>query len=259
VSAGGVTSFTDAMVLREGGQRTFFHHVGANALLAPADFALGTSTARILHVGAPGLHPVLDASLPDGGTGWSTVLASARSLGMLTNLELVTLSPDAIRAAALPCLPHLDFMIVNELEAQAVTGVGCETGGPDDPVDWGAVEAAATALVTAGVGRLAVVHFPAGCVAAAPGGRRWRQGSVRMPAATVRSTTGAGDAFASGVMFGLHEGLPVPQCLKMGVCVAASSLEGDGTSDGIRPMDACLAAGVARGFRDSRMAPHSTG
>ena len=48
----------------------------------------------------------------------------------------------------------------------------------------------ALGLLALGVRRLAVVHVPGGGVAAAPGGRVWRQGSVRVPPAEVRSTTG---------------------------------------------------------------------
>ena len=37
--------------------------------------------------------------------------------------------------------------------------------------------------------------------------------------AEMRSTTGAGDAFAAGVIFGLHEGWPVERCLRLGAAV----------------------------------------
>ena len=99
------------------------------------------------------------------------------------------------------------------------------------------------------MGGLAVVHFPAGCVAAAADGRVWRQGSVRMPRAEIRSATGAGDAVASGVVLGLHEGWTVPECLRAGVTTAAASLRTAGTSDGIGPLSACLALGDEFGFR----------
>ena len=73
----------------------------------------------------------------------------------------------------------------------------------------------ALGLIERGVSALAVVHFPAGCVAAAPDGRTWRQGSVRLPREQVRSTVGAGDAFAAGVFLGLHDGWPVERCLRL--------------------------------------------
>ena len=64
--AGAVTSFTDGMIERDGGRRTFFHHSGANALFDASAADLGA--ARILHAGAPGIHPVMDRASPAGAT-----------------------------------------------------------------------------------------------------------------------------------------------------------------------------------------------
>jgi sugar/nucleoside kinase (ribokinase family) len=107
----------------------------------------------------------------------------------------------------------------------------------------------ALGLIEHGVSALAVVHFPAGCVAAAPGGRTWRQGSVRLRRDQVRSTTGAGDAFAAGVILGLHEGWPVGRCLRLAVASAAACVRGPNTSDGIKHADACLAEADEMGYR----------
>ena len=242
---GVATSFTDAMVERVGGRRTFFHHIGANGRFDGA--AAPLPAARILHIGAPGLHPLMDAPTADGN-GWSALLRQARSAGMHTNMELVSLAPDLLVEVARPCLPHLSSIVVNELEAGALTGIDAPVPGPDGPVDWDALAAMARGLVERGVG-LAVVHFPAGSVAAAPDGRVIRQGSVRLPRAEVRSTTGAGDAFAAGVLFGLHEGWPVEECLRLGAAAAAACVQGPNTSDGIRPAADCLGAGERWGYR----------
>ena len=47
--AGAVTSFTDGMIERDGGRRTFFHHSGANALFdaQPGRFAFHPRGSRI--------------------------------------------------------------------------------------------------------------------------------------------------------------------------------------------------------------------
>ena len=239
------TSFTDAMVERVGGRRTFFHHIGANGRFDGAAAAL--PAARILHVGAPGLHPLMDGPTADGN-GWSALLRRARSAGMHTNMELVSLAPERLASVARPCLPHLSSIVVNELEAGALTGLHAPVPGPDGPVDWEALAAMARGLVERGVG-LAVVHFPAGSVAASPDGRVVRHGSVRLPAAVVRSTTGAGDAFAAGVLFGLHEGWSVEECLRLGAASAAACVQGQNTSDGIRAARDCLADAEEWGYR----------
>ncbi len=247
--AGAVTSFTDGMIERDGGRRTFFHHSGANALFDASTADLATPRARILHAGAPGIHPVMDRPRPGGGNGWSALLRRAQAAGLHTNLEMVSLEPHRIAEVGLPCLPYLDSIVINELEAGALTGIDAAVPTADGAVDWPALEAMALAMIELGVSVLAVVHFPAGCVAAAPGGRTWRQGSVALPREQVRSTTGAGDAFAAGVILGLHEGWPVERCLRLGVASAAACVRSPNTSDGIRPAEACLAEAGRAGYR----------
>src|SRR5262245_12209902 len=249
--AGAVTSFTDAMIERDGGRRTFFHHSGANALFDASAADLGTARARILHAGAPGIHPVMDRPQPGGGNGWSDLLRRARAAGLHTNMEMVSLAPDRTAQVALPCLPHLDSIVINELEAGALTGIEASVPTAEGPVDWPALEAMALRLIGHGVSVLAVVHFPAGCVAAAPGNRTWRQGSVRLPREQVRSTIGAGDAFAAGVILGLHEGWPVERCLRLAVASAAACVRSPHTSGGIKPAEQCLAEAALAGYRPS--------
>ena len=96
---------------------------------------------------------------------------------------------------------------------------------------------------------MAVVHFPAGSVAAAPDGRVWRQGSVLLEPGEVRSTTGAGDAFAAGVILGLHEGWSVDACLRLGSAAAATCIRDPHTSNGITEVAECLAAAEVAGYR----------
>jgi sugar/nucleoside kinase (ribokinase family) len=246
---GAITSFTDGMIEKDGGRRTFFHHSGANALFDAATADLATPRARMLHAGAPGIHPAMDRPRPDGGNGWSALLQRAQAAGLHTNLELVSLEPDRIAAVTMPCLPYLDSIVINELEAGALAGIDAPVPTVDGPVDWPVLEAMALSLIERGVSALAVVHFPAGCVAAAPGGRTWRQGSVRLPREQVRSTIGAGDAFAAGVILGLHEGWPVERCLRLGVASAAACVRSPNTSDGIRDAETCLADADRTGYR----------
>ena len=239
------TSHTDVMIVKGSGRRTFFHHQGANAKLVPSQFDFSRTEARILHLGAPGLHEAMDQPT-DSGNGFTQVLERARAAGLRTNLEMVTLPPERALALVRPCLPLLDTIVINELEAAALSEVATHRAGVPD---FDGVEAAARRLVELGVSQLAVIHFPEGCVAAAPGGRVFRHGLVRVPPADIRSSNGAGDAFAAGVMLGIHEGWPVERCLEAGVCVAAVSLGAYSTSGAIRPIEECLAYGRRHGFR----------
>ena len=243
---GARTAFTDVMVEKHGGRRTFFHHAGVNDAMDLSSLDVTTSTERIFHVGAPGLHNLMDTLLPDGSNRWANLLARAQSAGLQTNLELVSLQADRLREVAGTCLPYLDSIVINEVEAAALTGIEYVAG---EAIDWAAMENLARGLLSMGVRRIAVIHFPAGGVAVTGDGRAWRHGSVRLPPEQVVSTLGAGDAFASGVILGLHEGWPMERILRLAVSAAAACVQSLGTSDGIRSADECLAAAETVGFR----------
>ena len=78
------------------------------------------------------------------------------------------------------------------------------------------------------------------------------QGSLRVPQKHIIGTVGAGDAFAAGVLLGLHEDLPIHAALRYGVATAASCLFGAGTSDGILQIKDCLDLADEFGTRDLR-------
>ena len=246
---GAVTASTDVMVERVGGRRTFFTYMGTNALLRVSAHDLETSQARVLHVGNLGVHPHMDDRTADGGNGWSALLEAAQSSGMWTNMELASFEAALLVELAGPCLPHLDSIVINELEAGALTGVDAPAPDAAGQVDWPAMEAMALGLIERGVSALAVVHFPAGSVAANAHGRVWRQGSVRVALADVRSTNGAGDAFAAGVVLGVHEGWPVEACLRLGAATAAACIRSTRTSDGIGAAADCLTGADRLGYR----------
>jgi sugar/nucleoside kinase (ribokinase family) len=246
---GVATAFTDAMVERDSGRRTFFAHNGANALFDASTADIERSGARILHAGAPGLHATLDAPGPGGGSGWTALLQRAQAVGMHTNMELVDLEPARQVELSARCLPFLDSVVINELEAGALTGLHVPASSADAEVDWDTMETMALRLLERGVAKVAVVHFPAGCVAAATDGGTWRQGSVRLLPDVIRSTTGAGDAFAAGVIFGIHESWPVADSLRLGVASAAACICNPHTSAGIETVGRCLAAADRAGYR----------
>jgi sugar/nucleoside kinase (ribokinase family) len=75
------------------------------------------------------------------------------------------------------------------------------------------------------------------------------QPSINMPQARIAGTLGAGDAFAAGVLFGVHEGVPMDVALTYGVCAAAASLTDPNTSDGVKPLSECLRFAEEFGYR----------
>ncbi len=240
------TSYTDVMIVQETGRRTFFHAQAANGLLDADDFNLDASDSLMLHLGSPGLHRTLDQMDAAGRSGFTRLLERALELGMKTNLELVSLQRDVIRKNALPLLPLLTSIIINDLEAEALTGIGMTTDGH---TDIGRAGAAVHALFELGVRETAVVHFPTGGVAARRGEAPIFHPSVQVPDEAIISTNGAGDAFAAGFMLGLMEDWPLKRALELANASAASSLLAQSTFHGVRPWRVCLKLAQDWGWR----------
>lgn len=240
------TSYTDVMTVQSTGRRTFFHSRGANSLLGEDDVDLGSCSAKIFHLGYLLLLDRLDAVADDGTTGASRLLRRARALGFKTSVDVVSEHGDRFPAVVTPALPHTDYLIVNELEASKSTGIDVLRDGA---IDFSLVSRAAVRLLDLGVNEWVVVHAPEGALAVRKGGESFVQGSVAMPPEKVAGTAGAGDAFAAGALMGLHEGWPMPDCLRLGVCAAATSLLKPTCTDGILPAHACIRFGETMGFR----------
>jgi sugar/nucleoside kinase (ribokinase family) len=108
--------------------------------------------------------------------------------------------------------------------------------------------AAARALLACGVRSGVIVHSVEGAVCAMADGSLHAQGSVRLPPGFVKGATGAGDAFAAGFIWGVHEDYPIDVCLRQAVSAAAMCLSDPTTSDGMGPIRDALALGEEFGF-----------
>jgi sugar/nucleoside kinase (ribokinase family) len=243
------TSYTDVMTVQSTGRRTFFHHRGTNAFLEVEHFDFTQSRARIFHLGYLLLLDRLDQPNPEHGTAGAALLANAQSAGFKTSVDVVSEDSDRFAQIIRPALRYCDYCFLNEFEAERTTGIQIVHS---DTVDLNAARIAASQLLKAGVREWVVIHFPVGTVAVGAKGDELAQGSVNVPQAKIAGTVGAGDAFAAGVLLGLHEQVPMELALKYGVCTAAASLSDPTTSRGVKPLSECLQYGAAFGFRKTQ-------
>ncbi|HEY3319231.1 MAG TPA: carbohydrate kinase family protein [Planctomycetota bacterium] len=227
------TSFADVMNARDTNARTFFHFAGANALLAPAAFEDIGVSARIFHLGYLLLLPLLDAPDPQFQTGAARALASLTHQGYKTSVDVISSACGDYRLV-LPSLPHTDYLIVNEIEAGGVVGAALRRA--DGALDWQAVVAAARSLRDAGVREVVVIHFPEGAHALAADGHEATVSSFRVPPQEIQGTVGAGDAFCAGMLFALHEGMGLQECLRFANANARFNLLSSTSTDGARPL-----------------------
>ncbi|MDE3068048.1 MAG: carbohydrate kinase family protein [Verrucomicrobiota bacterium] len=240
------TSYTDVMTVKTTGRRTFFHQRGANAFLDDEHFDFDSAAAKIFHLGYLLLLDRLDQPDAQFGTVAARTLQRARQAGCRTSIDVVSEDSNRFREVVLPALPYADYCFMNEFELERTTGIEIRQ---QQGVNLATVQTAARQLIRAGVREWVVVHFPEGACALGQEGPFHCQRSLCIPQSEIVGTVGAGDAFAAGVLYGLHEGCPMETALRHGVCVAASCLGGAGASDGIQPLTGCLTLEKTFGVR----------
>ncbi|HEY3237122.1 MAG TPA: carbohydrate kinase family protein [Polyangiaceae bacterium] len=244
---GARTSFSDIVTITGTGKRTILQFPGASALLRKEHFDFGDTSAKILHLAFLALLEGLDQPSATHGTVAAEVLAEAQRIGLITSSDVVTDQSGRLPGLVTAALPHLDYFFANEIEMELLTGLSVRS--QSGSLDFERMEAACRRLVERGLNRWLVVHTAEMAVAFRPGEPVRLQGSVRIPAVSIRGTNGAGDAFAAGFLHGVHQEEPISECLRLGVCVAAASLSDGTPSAGVTPVEQCLSLGERYGFR----------
>ena len=238
------TTFTDAFASEETGRRTHLYHPGTSDLLTPDHFQFEGSRARILHLGLPGLHEKMDEPWNGDSSGWVTVLKGARAAGIKTNLELCSLPAPRLLEVAAPCLTHLDYLIINDFEVAALSQRPIRHG---EEVDLRDCLANAKDVFDRGSMELLVVHFPQGAIAMQRGADPLVTSSVAVPKEAIAGSNGAGDAFTSGILYGMHQGWRLRDALQLAHAAAAASMRHIGTTDSIEGWQDCLALAAVYG------------
>ncbi len=245
VSAAAPTSYTDVMTVKSDGRRTFFHQRGANALFNEQDVDFGQTQARIFYLGYLLLLDTLD-EMVDGGarTRASLLLERACAEGFLTVVDLVSAEEGDFGQIVTPSLPYIDVLLTNEFEASRLSGIDLH-----QEFNASTAETAAKAILELGVRKRVAIHAPGGAAIVDREAGTFTAGSVAVPDEAIVGAVGAGDAFAAGTVYGLHENLSIEETLEIASCVAASCLLHPTPSGGIQALEQCLQLGEKWGFR----------
>ncbi|MBE6686898.1 MAG: carbohydrate kinase family protein [Ruminococcaceae bacterium] len=226
----GETSFTDAMCDIKNATRTFFTYRGSAATFGPDDFDFSKIKGDILHIGYILLLDTMDEEDPEYGTKMARVLASAQAAGIKTSIDVVSEEGDRFARLVSPSLKYTDYCIINESEAQRVTGIALEKEGKIIEEN---IEKACKALFDIGVGEWVVIHSRAAAWGMVKGGAVEKVRSLNIPKEMIKGTTGAGDAFASGVLLGAYREMSLRDAMILGTATANSSILAPGASEGI--------------------------
>lgn len=202
------------VAVEPGGERCFFHTMGANRFVDADIFRRATPILRQckwVQIGYFGLLPGLTADLPD-------VLAEFRQSSPGVSIAFDTVNPTATRAELDPILPHLDLFAPSRTEAAFLTG-------ESDPKKM-----VASFRQQMRRGLIGIKLDSEGCYLDDG------TGGIFVPACKIEpvDTTGAGDSWYGGLLTGLIKGMPLEQAGKLANRVAA---------------DCCLALGASTGIQ----------
>jgi sugar/nucleoside kinase (ribokinase family) len=207
-----ITSYTDVMIPMDGtSKRTYFHNRGANAHLDIELIEQIDVPAKIFHLGYLLLLDKLDAEDTEYGIKAARALHLLQQKGYRTSVDVVSEEGNRFRQVILPCLPYIDYLIINEIEAGACYDQPLRD--ENDEINLERVKEAARFLMEKGVGKICAIHFPEGGYALSGNGDDCFCPSDRLADEEIVSAVGAGDAFCAGMLYMLHEEKPLRESL----------------------------------------------
>ena len=210
------TSFTQVMSV-SGGQRTFFTYAGASADFGLKDITMSALNVKMLHLG---YFLLLDKI--DNGDG-ELILKKAKEQGVKTSIDLVSENSDRY-SLVLPCLKYVDNLIINEVEAGALTGI--------EPTKENLC-AITEKLMSYGVKERVIIHTPEMGVCLSKDGFLCVP-SYDIPEDFIVGTTGAGDAFCAGALLGIYQNKTDKEILEFSSAAAVAALSSADATSGLR-------------------------
>jgi sugar/nucleoside kinase (ribokinase family) len=225
------TSYTDVFSVKGSGCRTFFHYRGTNSLFSPEQVDLDQLPVDIFHLGYLLLMDAMDQADPQFGTGAARLLAQLQSRNIRTSIDLVSENSNRYTRIVPPALKYTNYCIINDFEAEKLTGIPIRRGRKLLAQN---LRKAASAILHFGVRDLAVVHFPEGAYLLSKQGKELLQPSLAVDSDFIVGSTGAGDSFCAGVLYGLYKGWSHDRILRFAVCAGAMNLSDLTTTGGIK-------------------------
>jgi sugar/nucleoside kinase (ribokinase family) len=221
------TSKTSASVVsvHSNGERSFLHHIGANADIVADDINLSIIlNSKILFIAGALLMPGFDC-FPA-----AEVLRIAQKEKIITVMDTAWDSTGKWMQSIEPCLTYLDYFMPSLEEAEMISG----KSKPEE---------IAGVFLDAGV-KVAVIKLGSnGCFIKSRTGEQFFIDAFKGIKAV--DTTGAGDSFAAGFITGIIHGWDLPVCGKFANAVGAHCVMKVGATSGIK----CL--GEIRDFINS--------
>ncbi|MDO5570824.1 MAG: carbohydrate kinase family protein [Bacteroidales bacterium] len=222
VIPGELTSYTDVMAEKGGKSRTYFHYRGANAWLDIKHLENIDTNAKIFHLGYLLLLDKLDSYDNEYKVRAARALKMLQEKGYKTSVDVVSEESDRFAKIIVPCLPYINYLIINEIEAAQCCGIRIRED--DDSYSLDNLKRAAKFLLDNGVNEQVTIHFPEGGYTITKAGKEAFIESYKLPSKDIVSTVGAGDAFCAGMLYSIHENYSIEKALQFASASARFNL-----------------------------------
>lgn len=238
----GTSAFSVVMNDLSDRTRTFFECEGPYADFCEDDIDFDKLDADIFHIGYLLLMPALDAEDAEYGTKMARLLHRVQEMGIKTSIDVISEAgaeaEARFRKIVTPALKYTDYCVINELEAQNITGVALRAD--DGTLNRKNFKAACEKMKELGVGSWAVIHCPEMGAGIDENGEYFESESLHLPNDYIKGSTGAGDAFCAGVLLAAEKELGMSEALIIGACTAAASLSEVGSIEGVKTLSEVL-------------------
>ena len=203
------------ILIREDKERAFFYYPGTSRELCAQDIDLQLlDRCRLLQIGSTFHLTGFD------GEGAAGVLREAQSRGVITSMDVTSDLSGRWDAVIHCCYPHLDYFLPSIEQAEKIAGTSDE-------------RRIAGYFLAEGVRNVVIKLGSRGSYFRSAEEEFWC-GTCDVP---VLDSTGAGDAFVSGFLTGILQGMSHEDCVRLGTASAACVIQAVGANAGIRSLE----------------------
>ncbi len=235
----GESSSTMVMNCADTKQRTFFYIPGASDIFCEDYINWDNIDTKIFQLEYLLLMKQIDAPDAEFGTHAARILKDAREHGMITSIDMVSEESVRVREIVIPALKFTDICCINEVEAEAVTGIDVTKDGK---LSYEKSLEAARKIKELGVSKWVVIHAPCGGYGYdCENDKLVYVERYPLPDDRIKGTTGAGDAYCSGILYGAHQDMTLEESMRLARACAACSLTENNGTDGMRSYEEIVA------------------
>lgn len=219
---GANTSITLVIDSEKNKSRTFFYYPGASDEFSIDNINWNLIDSDIFQLEYLLLLKKIDARDKEYGTVAARILCEAKKRGFLTSVDMV--SEKGPRASDLVpyALKYTDFCTINEIEAQEITRQEIIVEGK---INTSKIISALKIIQKMGVSKWVIIHNSEYSIGLdCETNEIYKVPSLNIPKDIIIGTTGAGDAFCSGVLYSIYQEKSILDAMKFASATAGCSL-----------------------------------